>query len=421
MIMPSDDIRSETGRYPLWRVIETLRTINATSTTLDLLQYVINEACFISGIEKATALLWEDESGCYRLKATTHLSHESERDIILTRDEAHQRYLDDVRPLYDGIYIIDNVNGRAAEEKIKSYGLPKSMVVMPIPVEGEIDGFLVFDNMTTSNAIRSDDLQILHLLREPFISALIKIKMIDQLQRVIQRKSDFLQLVAHDIRNPLQAILGYADMLLHDNRTGHLPRFRKDISIIHAAGKRIMDLVSRLLEIAMVDSQTDFRLVPDDLFQVIEECVDSMAILATQKNITITAPERISLPLIQLNRPALHQVLENLLSNAIKYTSPGGAVSVFVELRPSEVVVHVEDTGLGLSAEDLRYVFRQIKKLSSKPTANESSVGLGLVLVKKILDRHRGRIWVESEKGKGSRFSFALPLHRVRTNELGKR
>lgn len=410
MIMQSDPVQRPTGNYPLWRVIETLRTINATSTTIDLLQYIIHEACFISGIEKATAILWDDESGCYRLKATTHLVHEHERDIVLTRDEAFARYLSDVEPLYDGIYLIQEVGGRAAEDKIKFLGIPRSMIAMPIPMDGEIEGFLIFDNMTADDAFQPEELHVLHLLREPFISALIKIKIIDQLQRMNRRKSDFLQLVAHDIRNPLQAIIGYSDMHLQDSREIESDKVRKDLSIIHAAATRIMHLVARLLDIALIDAKIDFRMDPDDLFQVIDDSIDAMAVVALRKTISIARPERVDLPLIHFNRPAIHQVLENLLSNAIKYTPKGGEVRISIEPRPHEIVTHVIDNGQGLTVEDLQYVFRHIKRLSARPTANESSVGLGLVLVKKIIDKHRGRIWVESTKGKGSRFSFALPV-----------
>jgi two-component system, sensor histidine kinase and response regulator len=103
-------------------------------------------------------------------------------------------------------------------------------------------------------------------------------------------------------------------------------------------------------------------------------------------------------------------VMANLLSNAIKYSHPGGRVRIACEARPGEVVTHVKDTGQGLTPQDLEAIFKRFGKLSARPTGGESSTGLGLAIVKKIVELHGGRIWVESERGKGSTFSFSLPV-----------
>jgi signal transduction histidine kinase len=102
--------------------------------------------------------------------------------------------------------------------------------------------------------------------------------------------------------------------------------------------------------------------------------------------------------------------MNNLISNAIKYTYPGGRVRVYCEAQSELIVTHVEDTGQGLNEKDLRDIFSSFKKLSARPTAGESSTGFGLAIVKKIVELHHGKVWVESEHGKGSTFSFSLPV-----------
>ncbi len=109
-----------------------------------------------------------------------------------------------------------------------------------------------------------------------------------------------------------------------------------------------------------------------------------------------------------MDRVRVAEVVDNLVSNALKFTWPGGRVRVFCEQRNGEVVTHVQDTGQGLESDELEWVFSG-KKLSAQPTGGESSTGLGLVIVRKIVELHRGRAWVESKKGEGSRFSFSLP------------
>ncbi len=409
--MFSDSFNETVGRrYPVWRIIETLRRINATSSAVDLLQSVIQEACYLSGIEKASAILWDSDSGCYRLKATTHTAHDEEHAITLTRDEAFGRYLHDVMEVHEGIYLITEVAGRPGQEKILPLGIPLSMLVMPIPINGSVEGFLIFDNMTRRDAFEAEELRVLHMLREPFLSALIKIQMIEQLQSLNRDKSDFLHLVAHDIRNPVHAIMGCSEMLLLEESCRDPESLRSDLEIIHASARRIMQLVTELMDVAMLESTAHLAMEDTDLFALVRQCLESLRPAAERKGIRLAGPEPEHCPPIRFNPAAIRQVVENLLSNALKYTFDGGEVRVRIERCGAAIVVHVEDTGQGLSKEDLGYVFKAVRKLSARPTGQESSTGLGLVLVRRIVEKHGGRIWVESIQGKGSTFSFSLPL-----------
>jgi len=148
----------------------------------------------------------------------------------------------------------------------------------------------------------------------------------------------------------------------------------------------------------------------DDLAWVFERCERFHRRAASQKNIELFVEDVSSRPAVIIDRVRIVEVMDNLVSNAVKYTLPGGKIQVASETVQSEVVINVRDTGLGLTEKDLDSVFTGFKKLSARPTGGEESTGLGLAIVKKIVEMHQGRIWVSSEKGIGSMFSFSLPI-----------
>jgi signal transduction histidine kinase len=117
-----------------------------------------------------------------------------------------------------------------------------------------------------------------------------------------------------------------------------------------------------------------------------------------------------ALPDVPVDHSKIASVVDNLLTNAIKYTYAGGSIRIYGESSLSEIQIHVKDTGQGLTPDDKKKVFATFTKLSAKPTGGESSTGLGLAIVKKIVEIHGGRVWVKSEHGKGSTFSFSLPM-----------
>jgi signal transduction histidine kinase len=148
-----------------------------------------------------------------------------------------------------------------------------------------------------------------------------------------------------------------------------------------------------------------------NLDKIIADCLDFFQKYAEEKNISLSFEkiEGIASPDVNVDKDRITQVIENLLSNAIRFTHPGGVVKIYHRIQGFMVAVYVEDTGQGLSDEDLKNIFTSFTKLSSKPTGGETSTGLGLVIAKKIIEMHDGSIEVKSEQGKGSIFSFTVP------------
>ncbi|HPD34429.1 MAG TPA: HAMP domain-containing sensor histidine kinase, partial [Candidatus Kapabacteria bacterium] len=145
---------------------------------------------------------------------------------------------------------------------------------------------------------------------------------------------------------------------------------------------------------------------------LIEDVVSKNQVMARKKNIKLFTELPTNLPEVEMDYRRISEALENLISNAIKFTEENGTVRVRAFKEGGNITVEVSDNGLGLSEEDVEKAFRWGQKLSSQPTGGEPSSGLGLWIVKKIIDSHNGRVWIKSALGKGSTFAFSFPIKR---------
>lgn len=233
-----------------------------------------------------------------------------------------------------------------------------------------------------------------------------------ELEQLNEKKNELLGVAAHDLRSPLNVIIGYLRLIIQDIERGtlDLPETSTDLATTLKAAEHMTALINNILDISAIESgKVVIEPTPESLSILLEECERLYRREALQKEIRLEVDHAASLPPVMMDRSRIAEVMDNLLSNAIKYTYPGGSVSVYCEAAGHEVITHVQDSGQGLGASDLKNVFSSYKKLTPRPTAGEVSTGLGLAIVKKIVDLHGGRVWVRSEQGKGSIFSFSLP------------
>ena len=232
-----------------------------------------------------------------------------------------------------------------------------------------------------------------------------------ELRRLNAKKNEFLGIAAHDLRSPLGGITGTVDLLLsfldQDRRDEAL--WRKFLGNVRTTAEHMRTLVGDLLDVSAIESgRVVLRLDRCPMAELLEEREPIHAQTAQRKNIELVVDRTGAGADVLADRVRIGEVLDNLMSNAVKYTSPGGRVRVRCESANGEVVTHVEDSGQGLAPDELARVWDGVK-LSPRPTGGETSTGLGLVIVKKLVELHDGRIWAESEEGKGSTFSFSLP------------
>jgi signal transduction histidine kinase/CheY-like chemotaxis protein len=232
-----------------------------------------------------------------------------------------------------------------------------------------------------------------------------------RLQRANGFKNEILGTVAHDLKNPLGVILGRTEMLTELISTGASKEgINSQIDHIRDATKRLTSMVDHLISDAMADAfDITIRREPVDIAALVNEVADANQPLAVnkQQTIAVSAPSNI---VTMCDTDRIREAIDNLVSNAIKYSAIGGRISVVVTHEDESTVIRVADEGAGLSPEDLGRLFGRFQRLSAKPTAGESSTGLGLSIVKRIIDMHGGEVTANSDgPGQGSTFTITLP------------
>ncbi len=233
-----------------------------------------------------------------------------------------------------------------------------------------------------------------------------------ELQQLNTNKDKFFSIVAHDLKSPFQGLLGYSELLLedYDNLSDDEKKsYVKNISVIT---KNIFALVENLLEWSRLQTgRKEFQPIKIDLKDAAQEIINLLIASAIKKEISIT--NEISLDTFVLaDAKMLNSILQNLLSNGIKFTMPGGEVSISSTTTECDVEINVTDTGIGIRQEDQEKLFRIDISHSSKGTAKEQGTGLGLILCKELVEKHGGKIWIESSFGKGTSIKFTLPIAR---------
>jgi signal transduction histidine kinase len=226
-------------------------------------------------------------------------------------------------------------------------------------------------------------------------------------------KSEILGTVAHDLKNPLGVILGRTEILkeMIAAKAALDGNVEAQIGYIRDAANRLTGMVDDLVSDAMADAlDITVRREPVDIAILVQEVAEANRPLAARKEQTITVSALPDHPAM-CDADRIREAIDNLVSNAVKYSPIGGAIEVLVAREDAGIVVYVRDQGAGLSPEDMSRLFGRFQRLSAKPTAGESSTGLGLSIVKRIIDLHGGRITVESAgPGMGATFKMTLPV-----------
>jgi signal transduction histidine kinase/Flp pilus assembly protein TadD len=232
----------------------------------------------------------------------------------------------------------------------------------------------------------------------------------EELQQANQLKSELLSIAAHDLKNPLQTIMGFADLIGEESK--QLSSINKKASLIRRAAQKMLRLIQDLLETAAIDSgKLELNRRKSDLGLLVQTVSENFYLMAEAKHqkLEMSIEENC---MVNIDVERMREVVENLISNAIKYSPPEKTIRVTVSRSINSTVrLSIQDEGQGLSEEDMKKLFGKFQRLSARPTGGESSTGLGLSIVKKLVEMHGGKVWAESEgKAKGATFFVELPL-----------
>jgi signal transduction histidine kinase len=236
----------------------------------------------------------------------------------------------------------------------------------------------------------------------------------------LEQRGRLAAIVAHDLRNLIGSISSSVELLLED--AGTVPPDQLQLfSIIDRSSVSALTLVADLLDLKLFETgRLELKLKPIDPGALIRANLEANQLLARRKNIRLEAQIAPDLPEVNADLPRVEQVLTNLISNAIKYSEPGTCVTVLASEAGSEVLVEVRDQGQGIPAAEIGSLFRLYQRTSVRPTAGESSTGLGLAIAREIVEAHGGKIGVNSVVGHGSTFHFTLPRSQTAKAPRGK-
>ena len=252
-----------------------------------------------------------------------------------------------------------------------------------------------------------------HTLVKAIRYAIERKKVENKLKEAVEAKEKFISIVSHDLRVPLASIKESISIVM-DGVTGKIKKEQKDCLDI---AKRNIDRLNRLIN-DLLDFQKlgagkmNFDIHDNNANDVVKEVYETMLSMAKKEGINLVLELDSSLPMVEFDKDKINQVLSNLVNNAIKFTKEG-SVTITTSRKEDAIQISVSDTGCGIKEEDLPKLFHEFVQLETPGIEKPKGTGLGLVITKEIVTKHGGEIWAKSEVGKGSTFSFTLPIQEL--------
>ena len=331
------------------------------------------------------------------------------------------------REFTSGIAILDSVTIAVADIQAETARYPlgaetarrlghRSMAVTPLLREGKAFGTLLIRRQAV-RPFSEREVSLLKTFGSQAAIALENVRLFReienksrQLEEASQHKSQFLASMSHELRTPLNAILGFNEMIL-DATYGEVPAdMREPLKDIQDSGKHLLRLINNVLDLAKIEAgRMELALADYVVHDLVESVRATLRPLATAKGLEFVTTTPDELPLAYGDFGRITQCLINLANNSLKFTGTG-RVEILVELRGDTLVFRVADTGIGIPPDKIDSLFTEFKQTDATIASEYGGTGLGLSITRKFVELHGGRIWVESEVGRGSVFSFEVPL-----------
>jgi len=394
----------------------------AVSSTLDLeivLTRIVSHAVQLSGTDGGAIYEYDEQSEEFLLRATDHM----EEELIAALRANPPRLGDGVvgRAAISREPIeIPNISEERAyaprmRELLERFGFRASLAV-PLLREDRIIGALVVRRKSTGE-FPPEVIELLKTFATQSTLAIQNARLFReieekgrQIEAANRHKSEFLANMSHELRTPLNAIIGFSEVLLDPSLKVTEDERSQFLTDVLGSGKHLLNLINEVLDLAKVEAgKMELQIEPALLQDVIEAVSNTMRSLAAKKSIDLRADCDERLEPFPMDGSRVKQVLLNLVGNAIKFTPQAGKVWVQAGAKDGTVRVEVGDTGPGIAAEDQERIFQEFQQAGSD-AGKPQGTGLGLALAKKFVEMHGGKLWVESEVGKGSTFTFTLPI-----------
>lgn len=301
----------------------------------------------------------------------------------------------------------------------------ESFISFPVHIEGKFSGFITLDNVADCNEWTDDELTTMQMITsiigmaiernlneeslKTYASQLAEANY--QLESLDRMKDEFLANLSHELRTPLNVIKGFGG-LISEERFGMLDeRQRKAMDAVMRNTALLIELVESLLYITSVQAdKIRYTFVQVSVESILEKAISLMTSNIDKKRITLKKDIKSPLPYIKGDKIYLEKVFIHLLSNAIKFTPAGGTISVFMDRKQDTLHIAIKDTGIGVPADQIPYMFHKFRQLDGSLTRRYGGVGIGLYICKHVVNAHKGKIWMESEEGVGTDVHMTLPM-----------
>jgi GAF domain-containing protein len=410
----------------LTRSVEQLTALGdvgrAVSSSLDLdtvLTTIVGRAVQLSGTDGGTIFEYDESTEEFSPRATLN-AHEGQSAMLrATRLRRGEGAVGQMAVTREPLQISDIATEGAYESRLRGALLgagTRALLAIPLLHENRIVGGLVVSRRTPGE-FTTEVVEILTTFATQSALAIQNARLFREievkgreLEAASRHKSEFLANMSHELRTPLNAIIGFSEVL-SERMFGELNEKQEEyLKDIHASGQHLLSLINDILDLSKIEAgRMELELANFDLLQAIENALVLVRERALRRGITLEQSIDPRLGEIRGDERKVKQVLLNLLSNAIKFTPEGGRVEVRAGVADNMAELSVMDTGVGIAAEDQQAVFEEFRQVGAVEKKAEGT-GLGLALARKFIELHGGRIWVESQVGAGSTFTFTLPV-----------
>ena len=392
------------------------QAVNSSLNLTEVLNTIITQAVRLSGSDGGSIFEFDEDTREFRVETVCGTSPEAFDALRRARIRLEDTFIGKAATLGRPLELTD-LRDAPLDPHLKALAETgwRSLVAVPMLREGRIVGAMVIRRHTPGR-IPHEIYDLLETFAGQSALALINAQLYRKLERqsaalavASQHKSEFLASMSHELRTPLNAIIGFSEVLL-ERMFGELNERQDDyLRDIWSSGKHLLELLNDILDLSkieagqMVLSRSKFA-----VRESLDYCLSMVRERALQQRVLLSLDVDPEVGPLDADRLRFRQVVLNLLSNAVKFTPEGGRVDVRAFIRGQDLVVLVADTGVGVQVEDRERIFDSFQQ-GARSSGQVEGTGLGLTLSKRILELHGGRIWVESEAGKGSTFGIALP------------
>jgi GAF domain-containing protein len=409
----------------LMRSVGELRALGevgqAISSTLDLqtvLGMIVARATQLSGTDAGVIYEYDEAREVFVPRATEHLEEEIVETMLATPvrkgEGATGQLAEAQRPVQ-----VPDIVAAPAESRVRRALVRtgyRALLAVPLVREGHLLGGLTVIRKATGT-FAPEVIELLQTFATQSALAIQNARLFleiadksRQLEAASRHKSEFLANMSHELRTPLNAVLGFSEVLLQRMFGDLNPKQDEYLKDIYSSGQHLLSLINDILDLSKIEAgRMELAPAPFHLPSALDNAVTLVKERATRHGITLQIDLDPRLGELVGDERKVKQVLLNLLSNAVKFTPEGGRISLKASRKDGTVEIAVTDTGVGIAPEDQATIFEEFRQVGHDESRKQEGTGLGLTLAKKFVELHGGRIWVESEPGHGSTFTFTLP------------